>query len=150
MKYSDALPLLKELPIEVQLVCARPKYGPSLLSQTHYLPEPDANFSNQTASHENYLESLAQPSFIDRLVKAKSDGSLAITPITSISSQFSSELSRIRSRSLEPISGLAMWSSEPQLIKLIKGDRGLGMSILDYQVSQALLSPSSLALFSFA
>lgn len=147
--------MLKELPIEVQLVCARPKYGNSLLSQT-YLPEPDANFSNQTAngnmpaSHENYLESLAQPSFIDRLVKAKSDGSLAITPITSISSQFSSELSRIRSRSLEPISGLAMWSSEPQLIKLIKGDRGLGMSILDYQVSHALLSFSSLDLFCFA
>lgn len=26
-----------------------------------------------------------------------------------------------------------MWSSEPQIIELVKGDRGLGFSILDYQ-----------------
>lgn len=36
-------------------------------------------------------------------------------------------------RSLEPLTGLAMWSSEPQIIELVKGDRGLGFSILDYQ-----------------
>lgn len=29
--------------------------------------------------------------------------------------------------------GLAMWSSEPQIIELVKGERGLGFSILDYQ-----------------
>lgn len=28
-----------------------------------------------------------------------------------------------------------MWSSEPQIIELIKGERGLGFSILDYQVN---------------
>lgn len=27
-----------------------------------------------------------------------------------------------------------MWSSEPQIIELTKGERGLGFSILDYQV----------------
>ena len=141
------MPLLKDLPIEVQLVCARPKYdnntNASLYSQT-ILPERGANYSIPnvdaklpTTSQENlqaYLENNSQP-FIDRLVKAKSDGSLAITPITSISSQVASELSKLRSRSLEPLSGLAMWSSEPQLIELVKGDRGLGFSILDYQVS---------------
>lgn len=26
-----------------------------------------------------------------------------------------------------------MWSSQPQIIELIKGERGLGFSILDYQ-----------------
>lgn len=151
------LPLLKDLPIEVQLVCARPKYGnANTLSQSSLLlqsSEHGANIysnqgedakmlanSNNNNNQENYLDNnnsqlLTQP-FIDRLVKAKSDGSLAITPLTSIStSQLTSELSRLRSRSLEPLSGLAMWSSEPQLIKLIKGDRGLGFSILDYQVS---------------
>lgn len=40
----------------------------------------------------------------------------------------------INDRSLEPLTGLAMWSSEPQIIELIKGERGLGFSILDYQV----------------
>lgn len=39
----------------------------------------------------------------------------------------------IFSRSLEPLTGLAMWSSEPQIIELVKGERGLGFSILDYQ-----------------
>lgn len=39
----------------------------------------------------------------------------------------------MKSRSLEPLTGLAMWSSEPQIIELTKGERGLGFSILDYQ-----------------
>lgn len=77
------------------------------------------------------------PSIVDRLVKAKSDGSLAvgmasggigISPVV-----LTDDSSRIRSRSLEPLTGLAMWSSEPLLIQLYKGERGLGFSILDYQ-----------------
>lgn len=149
------LPLLKDLPIEVQLVCARPKYGlsqSSLLLQSSEVQHGANIYSNHQEledakmlannNQENYLDNgnnsqlLSQP-FIDRLVKAKSDGSLAITPLTSTitsTSQLTSELSRLRSRSLEPLSGLAMWSSEPQLIRLVKGDRGLGFSILDYQV----------------
>lgn len=39
-------------------------------------------------------------------------------------------------RSLEPLTGLAMWSSEPVNVELVKGERGLGFSILDYQVRQ--------------
>ena len=39
-----------------------------------------------------------------------------------------------RSRSLEPLTKLAMWSNEPVVIELVKGDHGLGFSILDYQV----------------
>lgn len=34
---------------------------------------------------------------------------------------------------MEPLTGLAMWSSLPQIIELVKGERGLGFSILDYQ-----------------
>lgn len=151
----------------MQLVCARPKYPQNTLSQSLLLQssEPGANiYSNQGTEdakslannnnnpQETYLDNsnsqlLNQP-FIDRLVKAKSDGSLAITPLTSVStSQLSSELSRLRSRSLEPLSGLAMWSSEPQLIRLVKGDRGLGFSILDYQV-RAFYFPVCLFFFS--
>jgi len=62
----------------------------------------------------------------ERLIKAKSDGSLASTDKTEVS------LSKVKSRSLE-LTGLAMWSSEPHIIELFKGDRGLGFSILDYQ-----------------
>lgn len=67
-----------------------------------------------------------------RLVKAKSDGSLASTTTTATATDASS--SKMKSRSLEPLTGLAMWSSEPQIIELVKGERGLGFSILDYQV----------------
>ncbi|XP_013191214.2 patj homolog [Amyelois transitella] len=65
------------------------------------------------------------------LVKAKSDGSLAGAGIEDGNSL--SAGSKVRSRSLEPLTGLAMWSSEPQIIELVKGERGLGFSILDYQ-----------------
>lgn len=41
----------------------------------------------------------------------------------------------MRSRSLEPLSGLAMWSDTVEYIDLLKGDTGLGFSILDYLVS---------------
>ncbi|RLU19272.1 hypothetical protein DMN91_007829 [Ooceraea biroi] len=68
---------------------------------------------------------------MDRLVKAKSDGSLASTTTTATVTDAS--LNKMKSRSLEPLTGLAMWSSEPQIIELVKGERGLGFSILDYQ-----------------
>lgn len=67
----------------------------------------------------------------DRLVKAKSDGSLASTGTTAATDTAS--LSKFKSRSLEPLTGLAVWSSQPTIIELPKGDRGLGFSILDYQ-----------------
>lgn len=63
----------------------------------------------------------------DRLVKAKSDGSLA----TGMGN--GDGFTKMKSRSLEPLTGLAMWSSQPQIIELVKGERGLGFSILDYQ-----------------
>lgn len=72
--------------------------------------------------------------FADRMVKAKSDGSLAITPPIPSGSPSANLSAELRSLSLEPLVGLAMWSSEPQLIELVKGDRGLGFAILDYQV----------------
>lgn len=73
---------------------------------------------------------------MDRLVKAKSDGSLASTTTATVTD---ASLNKMKSRSLEPLTGLAMWSSEPQIIELVKGERGLGFSILDYQVSEEIL-----------
>lgn len=65
------------------------------------------------------------------LVKAKSDGSLAQPEWDEIPG--GGPLVKLRSRSLEPLTGLAMWSSEPHVVELFKGERGLGFSILDYQ-----------------
>lgn len=103
MNHLEVVSILKELSSEVCMVCARPRPAPPL--------------------------ELAPPSAT--LVKAKSDGSLA-----GAGAEEGGSLSaggKVRSRSLEPLTGLAMWSSEPQIIELVKGERGLGFSILDYQ-----------------
>ncbi|CAG4978650.1 unnamed protein product [Parnassius apollo] len=103
MNHLEVVSILKELSSEVCMVCARPRAAPAL--------------------------DLAPPSAT--LVKAKSDGSLA-----GAGAEEGGALSaggKVRSRSLEPLTGLAMWASEPQIIELVKGERGLGFSILDYQ-----------------
>ncbi|KAL4712635.1 hypothetical protein ACJJTC_007932 [Scirpophaga incertulas] len=103
MNHLEVVSILKELSSEVCMVCARPRPQPAI--------------------------ELAPPSAT--LVKAKSDGSLA-----GAGAEEGGSLSvggKVRSRSLEPLTGLAMWSSEPQIIELVKGERGLGFSILDYQ-----------------
>lgn len=119
MNHHEVVSILKELPVHVRMVCGR--------SNNHRL-QSGSPFSERGAlggSLQNLLPSS------DRLVKAKSDGSLAtsITPIGAVDPSFN----KMKSRSLEPLTGLAMWSSEPQIIELIKGERGLGFSILDYQ-----------------
>ncbi|XP_047020891.1 patj homolog [Helicoverpa zea] len=103
MNHLEVVSILKELSSEVCMVCARPRPAPPI--------------------------DLAPPAAT--LVKAKSDGSLA-----GAGAEEGGSLSaggKVRSRSLEPLTGLAMWSSEPQIIELVKGERGLGFSILDYQ-----------------
>ncbi|XP_045507237.1 uncharacterized protein LOC123703322 [Colias croceus] len=75
-----------------------------------------------------------------RLIKAKSESSVAslCSAATVLSAghehdEFcSDDLERNRSRSLEPLSWLAMWSDHVEYIQLLKEDRGLGFSILDY------------------
>ncbi|CAG5109302.1 Similar to Patj: Patj homolog (Drosophila melanogaster) [Cotesia congregata] len=70
----------------------------------------------------------------ERLVKAKSDESLI-----SITSSKIPHICKVKSRSLELLTGLATWNTQPQIVELIKGEKGLGFSILDYQVIQNIL-----------
>ncbi|XP_035738823.1 uncharacterized protein LOC118448950 isoform X2 [Vespa mandarinia] len=123
----EVVSVLKELPIHVRMVCGR-----NVASQDPLCPidtaQHQAAFQTRSilgGSLQNLLPTM------DRLVKAKSDGSLASTTTTATVTDAS--LNKMKSRSLEPLTGLAMWSSEPQIIELVKGERGLGFSILDYQ-----------------
>ena len=104
--HSDVVAILKELPMHVRLVCARA------------VP----------ASEDRPLQSSSQQA--DRLVKAKSDGSISSSMTAT---DTSAVMSRLKSRSLEPLTGLAMWAEEVITIELQKTERGLGFSILDYQ-----------------
>ncbi|XP_072157075.1 multiple PDZ domain protein isoform X4 [Bemisia tabaci] len=122
MNHVEVVSILKELPINVRMVCARRK-GENRLIDTSQDRAAFAARSLLGGSLQNLIPAM------DRLVKAKSDGSLA----SSATVTTDPSLSKLKSRSLEPLTGLAMWSSEPHIIELMKGERGLGFSILDYQ-----------------
>lgn len=119
MNHHEVVSILKELPMRVAMVCGR---------TINYGFGQGVSFSERSALGGS-LQNLLPAS--DRLVKAKSDGSIvtSITTATTADNNFN----KMKSRSLEPLTGLAMWSSEPQIIELVKGERGLGFSILDYQ-----------------
>ncbi|CRK94996.1 CLUMA_CG008482, isoform A [Clunio marinus] len=119
MNHMQVVSILKELPQDVRMVCRR-----GITEIIAFTEENNRNSlldSNDSNNNQNTLLST------DRLVKAKSDGSLS----TAVGNGES--LMKMKSRSLEPLTGLAMWSSQPQIIELVKGERGLGFSILDYQ-----------------
>uniref|UniRef100_A0A023F3W4 Pdz domain-containing protein n=2 Tax=Triatoma infestans TaxID=30076 RepID=A0A023F3W4_TRIIF len=126
MNHIEVVTILKELPIAVRMVCAR-RNGDANALRLIDTSQDRAAFAARSilgGSLQNLMPAM------ERLVKAKSDGSLASTATTAVTEP---SLSKLRSRSLEPITGLAMWSSEPHIIELVKGERGLGFSILDYQ-----------------
>ncbi|XP_068249947.1 patj homolog isoform X2 [Palaemon carinicauda] len=109
LNHVEVVGILKELPRSVRLVCGRRAPG---------APPPLHPIDAPTADRDTFA------------ARAKSDGSLA-SSATAATNETS--FNRMKSRSLEPLTGLAMWSSESQVIELVKGDRGLGFSILDYQ-----------------
>lgn len=120
MNHMQVVSILKELPQDVRMVCRRGgtdiitfNEDTTTMTRTSMI---DVSDSNNNSNSKNG----------DRMVKAKSDGSLATVGN-------GDGYMKMKSRSLEPLTGLAMWSSEPQVIELVKGERGLGFSILDYQ-----------------
>ncbi|XP_046567943.1 multiple PDZ domain protein-like isoform X6 [Haliotis rubra] len=119
LNHVEVVNILKDLPQHVRLVCARRK-----TQTTETYAHKDAQFLSSvfnTGVHTNFPAS-------ERLVKAKSEMALSSTDTAVLNS-----LNKSKSRSLEPLTNLAMWSSEPVVIELLKEDKGLGFSILDYQ-----------------
>ncbi|RZC36121.1 uncharacterized protein BDFB_006624, partial [Asbolus verrucosus] len=117
LNHLEVVSILKQLPNFVCFVCARYPVPIRIIDTSQHREAFQARKilagSLQTLIPNN-----------DRLVKAKSE--------TSLASSFNSEQCS-RSRSLELIAGLPMWSGEPTVVELMKGDHGLGFSILDYQ-----------------
>lgn len=120
MNHHEVVNILKDLPINVCMVCGR--------CSNNFFEQRDETFSERNSLSRS-LHNLLPSS--DRLVKAKSDGSLA--SCINVVGGSEPPFTKMKSRSLEPLTGLAMWSSDPQIIELMKGERGLGFSILDYQ-----------------
>ncbi|XP_017774513.1 PREDICTED: uncharacterized protein LOC108561189 isoform X2 [Nicrophorus vespilloides] len=118
LNHVEVVSILKQLPSLVVLVCARYSVPTRIIDTSQHREAFQAR--NILAGSLNAI--MQSP---ERLVKAKSD--------TSIASSVLSESCCSRSRSLELVAGLAMWTNEPTNVILNKGDHGLGFSILDYQ-----------------
>lgn len=116
MEHKEVVRLLKELPIDVCMICARLRGAEKSVINLGGEQQADEqpSFYERDISAAGPTELLTK----ERLVKAKSDGSLAIV-------NSSLDILKItRARSLEPLTGLAMWNSEqPTEIELIKGRR---------------------------
>ena len=130
LNHVDVVKTLKELPMHVRIVCARHPHP--VFPEAAEVPQPkieevavtvDAQEEVFTTNQTNLQESLPFP-------EVENVGSvLAVQTLRDNSSDRASPLSR------ESLGGLAVWDDELQTVDLNKGDKGLGFSILDYQVS---------------
>lgn len=122
LTHTEVVNILKHLPSRVRLVCAR--------SSTESGPRPVVNLAPDREGFEARKIISGSLNNLTTLVKAQSDTSINTSSTATLTNH--SEQSK-KSRSLECVSGLAMWQDKEEIIELVKGDQGLGFSILDYQ-----------------
>lgn len=108
--------ILKELPKNVRIVCARGQNSPSIINTSQNIEA----FESRSIIPGGHL-------ILQGLLKAQSESSLFTSSTNTITDQH-------RSRSVEQVSGLALWNNDPVYIDIEKTERGFGFSILDYQV----------------
>ncbi|KAI8423814.1 hypothetical protein MSG28_012825 [Choristoneura fumiferana] len=128
--HVEVVTRLRAVTSPVVLVCVRKRDDDSRAKS-------ESSFARSKVLGGSLQDLLVPP---QRLIKAKSESSVAsLCSTTTVMStghdhdEFcTDELDRNRSRSLEPLSGLAMWSDRVEYIQLNKEERGLGFSILDY------------------
>ncbi|XP_012545467.3 patj homolog [Bombyx mori] len=122
LTHSEVVNILKQLPDRVRLVCARNSVDSG--------PRPVVNLASDREGFEARKIISGSLNNLTTLVKAQSDTSINTSSTATLTNH--SEQSK-KSRSLECVSGLAMWQSKEDIVMLVKADQGLGFSILDYQ-----------------
>lgn len=120
LNHTEVVKILKELPRNVRVVCAR-GHAPSIINTSQNLEA----FESRSIVPSGHL-------LLQGLLKAQSESSL-FSSNTNTNTNTYTNTDQQRSKSLEQVSGLAMWSSEPVFIDFEKTERGFGFSILDYQ-----------------
>lgn len=116
LRHTEVVKILKELPSHVKLVCVRGAKAPSIIN-TSQNPEAFETRSLLPGGHQS-LQNL--------MTKAQSESSLYTSSTATLTDQQ-------RSKSLENVSGLALWSSDVTIVEIEKTEQGFGFSILDYQ-----------------
>lgn len=114
LTHTEVVKILKELPKNVRVVCAR-GHAPSIINTSQNLEA----FESRSIIPSGHL-------ILQGLLKAQSESSLFTSSTNTITDQH-------RSKSMEQVSGSALWCSEPVYIDIEKTERGFGFSILDYQ-----------------
>lgn len=117
IRHTDVVKIIKNLPEKVKIIAARGD-GPSIINTSQ---NPEAFEARSILTHG--LQSLCLQGM---LTKAQSESSLYTSSTATITDQQ-------RSKSLEQVSGLALWTDEITFVNMEKTDRGFGFSILDYQ-----------------
>jgi len=107
--HIQVVAILKELPRNVRIVCAR---SHSIVTNDYSSSELLPHMLFKAKSEQVLPQAAASDSIIGGLIGGV-----------------------VKARSLEPLSGIAMWGGDIVTVELYKGERGLGFSILDYQVS---------------
>ncbi|XP_015037259.2 patj homolog isoform X1 [Drosophila pseudoobscura] len=125
LRHIDVVKILKELPARVKLVCARGTRVPSVINTSQ----------NAEAFETRSLLPGGHQSLQNLLSKAQSESSLYTSSTATLTEAAggAGNGSHQRSKSLENVSGLALWSCEVTAIDIEKTEQGFGFSILDYQ-----------------
>lgn len=116
LTHTNVVRILKELPRDVRIVCARGQNSPSIINTSQNLEA----FESRSIIPGGHL-------MLQGLLKAQSESSLFTSSTNTITDLH-------RSKSVEQVSGLALWCSDAVYIDIEKTERGFGFSILDYQV----------------
>ncbi|KAL1514024.1 hypothetical protein ABEB36_003351 [Hypothenemus hampei] len=124
ISHVEVVRILKDLPNTVRLVCCRKEIENRVINTS----QDREAFEQRNILGGSLKNLLLQPE--QRLIKSLSDTSIH-TSSTTVTDEAVS-LKKEKSRSLE-MTNVAMWSEEVEYVELMKADRGLGFSILDYQ-----------------
>ncbi|KAH8395934.1 hypothetical protein KR215_012251 [Drosophila sulfurigaster] len=128
LRHIDVVKILKELPASVKLVCARGTRAPSIINTSQ----------NAEAFETRSLLPGGHQSLQNLLSKAQSESSLYTSSTATLTDTAAAAAAggaggAQRSKSLENVSGLALWSCEVTVVSIEKTEQGFGFSILDYQ-----------------
>lgn len=120
LRHTEVVKIIKNLPEKVKIVAAR---GTSAREVINTSQNPEAFEARSILAH-SLVQSLCMPGTLT--TKALSESSLYTSSTATIT-----DLQK--SKSMENISGLALWTDEVTYVKLEKTEKGFGFSILDYQ-----------------
>lgn len=116
MNHTEVVKILRDLPSRVKVVCARGHSAPTVI---------DTSQDAQGFETRNLLPG-GLLGLTGMLTKAQSESSIYTSSTATLTDQQ-------RSKSMEQVSGLALWNTDIVFVEIEKTGKGFGFSILDYQ-----------------